>query len=82
VFIDGSGGVNLHLKTQNFEFTPENVNTLNIAGQGHAHLYIDGKKITRIYGDWYHLPTSSMVNGEYTLSVDLNGNDHGTYIYQ
>jgi len=78
-FIDGVGGINLHLKTQNFVFTPENVNTLNVGGEGHAHLYLNGKKVARIYSSWYHLDTSSLSNGTYTVSAELNSNDHGPY---
>jgi len=39
---DARSGRNLEIVTENFRFSPEHG-----AGEGHAHLYIDGKKIAR-----------------------------------
>lgn len=69
-----SGGWNLELKTQNFRFAPDNVNGPHIAGEGHAHVYVDGTKIARIYGPWFHIGV--LPDGAKTLTVTLNGNDH------
>ena len=41
---DPQGGWNLHLMTENFTFTPENAGKEDIVGEGHAHLYVNGKK--------------------------------------
>jgi hypothetical protein len=48
-----------------------------VAGEGHAHLYIDGKKITRLYGEWYFIP--SLKPGTHTIRVTLNANTHEDY---
>lgn len=71
---DAVGGWNLHVMAENFRFAPENVNGAHQTGEGHAHLYVDGKKIARLYGPWYHLGTLSP--GRHELKVTLNANDH------
>ncbi len=40
---DAVGGYDLHITTTNFTFTPQNINGVAVADQGHAHLYIDGQ---------------------------------------
>ena len=46
-------------------------------GEGHAHLYIDGEKIARIYGPWYHV--GKILPGAHTIVATLNANNHDTY---
>lgn len=43
-------------------------------GEGHAHVYVNGAKIGRLYGPWLHLP--NLPKGEVTVEVTLNANDH------
>lgn len=74
------GGFNLRLETENFIFTPQNVDGDPIAGEGHAHLYIDDVKIARIYGEWHHL--ESLPDGAETLTVALYANDHSAFTVQ
>lgn len=71
---DGATGWNLHIVTTNFRFAPERVNAPHRPGEGHAHVYVDGKKTARIYGPWFHL--GALTSGEVTLGVTLNANDH------
>ncbi|MCJ8311977.1 MAG: hypothetical protein HRU38_07300 [Saccharospirillaceae bacterium] len=71
---DEMAGWNLHIQTQNFTFTPENINQANRHNQGHAHLYINGVKATRLYGQWFYL--SNFSKGQYNIKVSLNSNDH------
>ena len=54
----------------------------HIAGEGHAHIYVDGVKIGRVYGQWFHLNTASLnlTSGDHTILVNLNGNDHRPYV--
>ena len=73
---DAKRGWNIHIEAQNFEFTPENVNADNQEGEGHAHLFVDGKKVARVYSPWFHLPALS--EGTHTIRVELNANDHST----
>lgn len=75
---DADAGWNLFVETSNFTFTPENANQANIANQGHAHIYIDGEKLTRLYGTSYHLSDLSL--GKHAVSVSLNANDHSGYV--
>ena len=71
---DKMKGWNLEIKTTNFAFNPENVNKDSNPNEGHAHLYINGKKVTRIYGDWYYIP--DLPKGENEIKVTLNTNLH------
>jgi hypothetical protein len=71
---DGKKGWNLQLKTTNFRFAPENVNKANTFGEGHAHLMVNGKKLTRLYSNWYYL--ESLPVGENKITVSLNSNAH------
>ncbi|MDJ0958117.1 MAG: hypothetical protein QNI91_14715, partial [Arenicellales bacterium] len=52
---DAVGGWNVRIRTSEFRFTPENVNKEHVSGEGHAHLYVDGVKKARLYGEWFHL---------------------------
>ncbi|NVK22056.1 MAG: hypothetical protein HWD86_06025 [Kangiellaceae bacterium] len=74
---DATAGWNLQIKTHNFEFAPQNANKKHVHGQGHAHLYVNGEKIGRLYGHWHHLP--KLGAGEHSIKVTLNTNDHGAY---
>ena len=71
---DKVGGWNLHVLTTNFRFAPENVNTPHRDGEGHAHLYVNGEKIARLYGPWFHI--GSLPSGPAQVTVTLNANDH------
>ena len=71
---DAAMGWNLEVITTNFVFTPENVNQAPIAGEGHAHVYVNGEKLARIYAPWMHI--ASLPAGEVTVTVSLNANDH------
>lgn len=78
---DEMGGFNVQIKTTNFIWAPQNASGMHIAGEGHAHIYVDGEKLGRVYGEWYHLNTKNagISEGLHTLMVDLNGNDHAPY---
>ena len=73
---DADWGHALHLVTANFRFSPENVGTATETVEGHAHLYIDGVKLARLYGDWFHLPGNWLSEGEHVVSVALYDNVH------
>ncbi len=74
VYQDTMKGWNLELKLTNFKFAPETVNQSSNPYEGHAHLYINDKKITRIYGNWYYL--GSLEPGSNKITVSLNTNKH------
>lgn len=73
-------GWNLEIKLNNFTFTPENVNQANQLNEGHAHLYINGEKITRIYGNWYYL--AELPSGRNEVKIELNANGHESLVYR
>jgi hypothetical protein len=80
VHSDAVQGWNLEVKVSNFEFTPSHVNQADQLDEGHAHLYINGEKVTRIYGNWYYL--KNLEPGENQLRVTLNTNGHQELYYQ
>lgn len=73
---DPHGGWTLQLAVQNFTFAPQNVGGAAVASEGHGHLYVNGDKIARLYGSWYHI--ASLPTGEVEIAVSLNTNDHQT----
>ena len=73
---DAMRGWNLEVKVANFRFAPERVNTKGLLTEGHAHLMIDGKKVTRLYGSWYYLSGAGLQPGKHTIEVTLNTNQH------
>ena len=74
---DAMSGWNLEVIAENFEFAPMQVNQAHQTGKGHAHLYIDGKKIGRLYSHWRHI--TGLTPGKHRIKVTLNSNDHQDY---
>ena len=76
---DSKSGYNIRIETTNFSFAPHNAGKNHSAGEGHAHLYANGEKIARVYGEWHKI-------GEYPhgtqLTAALYTNDHHLYAYQ
>ena len=75
---DPKSGYNVEITTVGFEFDPESASLDHEDGKGHAHIYVDGVKINRVYGHWYHL---SLDSGDHEVMVELNGNDHLKYTW-
>jgi len=71
---DTMRGYNLEVQTTNFKFAPEDVNKAAQSGEGHAHLYVNGKKITRLYSSWYYI--DNLKPGKNEIRVSLNANNH------
>lgn len=72
---DTMKGWNLEIKVNNFKFAPETVNQNSNPNEGHAHLYINDKKITRIYGNWYYLGNLEPGNNKITLRLNTNNHE-------
>ncbi|MFC6689460.1 hypothetical protein [Jhaorihella thermophila] len=70
---DPVSGWNLKVTVENFRFAPEHASAPAQPGEGHAHLYVNGEKVARLYGPWFHL--SGAQPGD-KVTVTLNGNDH------
>ena len=74
VLKDPMSGWNAKVVVEHFHFAPGNASQEHVAGEGHGHLYVDGVKINRLYGDWYHL--GKLIAGSHTVMVSLSSNDH------
>lgn len=68
------GSYNVRVQTLNFMFAPHHVGMEPVAGEGHAHLYVDGEKVARVYGEWHHL--ESLPEDADMISVGLFANNH------
>jgi len=81
---DPTGGFNVHVVTTNFTWRPEMASMKYVPGEGHAHVFLDGRKIMRIYNEWFHLNTYQFATkaGEQLLSIEFVGNDHAPYTIQ
>ncbi|MBT0779955.1 MULTISPECIES: hypothetical protein [Paracoccus] len=70
---DSTAGWNLFVEAEGFCFAPEHAGLADRRGEGHAHLYLNGAKIARLYGPAHHL---DMLAAGDRLRVELNSNDH------
>ena len=77
---DAVQGWNLEIQVENFQFIQAKANQTSVPNEGHAHLYINGEKITRLYGNWYYL--DNLAPGENEIKVSLNANGHESLVYQ
>ncbi len=73
---DSEDGWNLQLAVTNYRFTPDSTGGAALPGAGHAHLELDGRKLARLYGPWFHLPAAQVPEGAHTLTVRLYADDH------
>ena len=73
---DPNGGWNVHLMTDKFTFTPENAGAEDVSGEGHAHLFVNGKKVARVYSNWFHI---NVPKGKNKLKANLTTNSHKDY---
>lgn len=74
---DPAGGWNVELLTSDFTFSPQHVSQAHVLGEGHAHLYVNGEKIARLYGPWVQLPP---VKAGDVVAVGLYSNDHKSLV--
>ena len=81
---DPTGGFNVWVLTSNFVWRPEMASREHVVGEGHAHVYLDSRKIMRIYNEWFHLNTYqfSTRSGDQLLRIEVVGNDHAPYTIQ
>lgn len=85
---DVMSGYNLHLNTRNFvlEPPPQQMNMRQMMSasrdaqsgvlSGHAHLYVNGRKIQRLYAADVHLPGHLFDDGVNQITVTLNNHGH------
>ena len=75
--VDPIDGINVHIIPTGFVFAPERVNQADMDGEGHAHVYVDGEKVGRAYGERFHL--KGVAPGEREIRVTLQTNGHSEY---
>lgn len=80
VLADPKSGWNVEIELDGFELSAAAVNTDPVDGQGHLHLYVNDRKITRLYGEWWHL--AELPAGENEIRVSMHGNDHAPLLFQ
>lgn len=71
---DPSAGWNITIITENFRFLPPPGQEDDNIGSGHAHLYVNGTKLARVYGPWFHL--DPLPPGRHIIRATLNTHDH------
>lgn len=76
---DAMEGINLHLTLQNFVLGPPENTTQAGVLNGHAHLYVNGQKVQRIYGQHTHLPNALFRPGVNLITVSLNNHSHAVW---
>ncbi len=76
---DADGGVNIHILVDDFRFAPELVDQAHTSGAGHAHIYLDGEKLGRVFEPDYHI--ADVPPGEREIRVSLNTNDHSELVF-
>ena len=93
IFQDKKDGFNLHISVANFELEPPEFESTFITSpaqssiamnekfvvDGHAHLYVNGKKISRVYGNYLHLPSGLFNPGINMIMVSLNAHSHDVW---
>ncbi len=75
--VDPIDGINVRIMPSGFAFAPERVNQADVDGEGHAHVYVDGEKVGRAYGEWFHL--KGVAPGDREIRVTLQTNGHSEY---
>ncbi|MGC5327060.1 hypothetical protein [Brevibacillus sp. SYSU BS000544] len=69
--------LHLHLTVTRFHFSIENMGKDNKQGEGHVHLYIDGKRVAKIFETHYVYP--ELTTGKHKVTLELAHNNHESY---
>ena len=72
--VEDGGGVIVRVTAEGWRWAPESMDMEHEPGAGHAHIYVDGVKVGRVYSSRYRL--SDLESGERHILVTLNTNDH------
>lgn len=67
----------LKLTVSNFSFSLENMGKENKFGEGHVHLYLDGKKVAKIFEPQFTY--KDIKAGSHEVVVELAHNNHDSY---
>ncbi|MBS9768589.1 MAG: hypothetical protein KGV44_13765, partial [Flavobacteriaceae bacterium] len=66
-------GYDIHIETENWKFTPENVGKPYTENEGHIHVYLDGQKAGRMYSNYFYL--GKLTKGKHKVAITINGDD-------
>ena len=81
LYRDEKSGFNLHIHVEHYELEPPEFSDSQAPRvvQGHAHLFINGKKFSRIYSPYLHIPADALLQGINGLTVTLNDHQHSVW---
>lgn len=71
-------GFSFTVETQDFQFVQTDEDAPHVPGQGHAHYYLNGLKLGRLYAPSGKI--GPLPPGDHTLRVSLNTNAHMPYM--
>lgn len=74
----GAEGGEVTLVAENFTFVRTEVGAPHVPGEGHAHVYLNGLKLGRLYEEKVTL--GGLMPGDYVLRISLNTHDHQAYL--
>ena len=74
---DDESGANLSIATTGLTFAPDKVDQPHVPGEGHAHVYVDGVKLGRVFANDHYI--SDLAAGERSIRITLNANSHEQY---
>ena len=77
--VDAQGTVDVEIDVEGMRFAPESVDQEHREGAGHAHIYVDGEKLGRVFESSYRIENLSP--GDHEIRVSLNTNDHRELVY-
>lgn len=74
---DPIDGLNILIKMQNYIMnSPLDEMSKAEVLQGHAHVFVNGKKMQRLYGDAIHIPADWLKKGVNQIAISLNSHQH------
>ena len=81
---DEVDGVNVHVNIENYILNaPNSVDSEHKDYlQGHAHVFVNGVKRQRLYGQDIHIPTEWLVKGVNQIAISLNSHRHENWVYE
>uniref|UniRef100_UPI0031D849A2 hypothetical protein n=1 Tax=Streptomyces hawaiiensis TaxID=67305 RepID=UPI0031D849A2 len=72
---DAAGGWDVRLTVRNFRFSPAGAATRAVAGRGLAHLFVDGRPVTRLRTSTYRLDARLVPRGTHHVTARLQADD-------
>lgn len=78
---DTMGGYNLQVMLKDFTVTPDKADLAPEANAGHMHVYVNGEKVARMYGEWLYLKSELFSKDSNQVDVTLNANDHADWMH-